>query len=171
MHLNVEIKAVCKDPSFIRDWLLANKARFAGTDHQVDSYFPISNGRLKLREGNIEKALIHYEREGQKGPKSSRVTLYPAAQTGLLKEVLEKALGLKVVVDKTREIYFIDNVKFHIDKVKGLGNFVEIEAIDNEGVQDIERLRKQCECYLRAFKIKEEDLLENSYSDMLLGRK
>ena len=33
-------------------------------------------------------------------------------------------------MDKKREIYFIHNVKFHIDNVKNLGTFIEIEAID-----------------------------------------
>ncbi len=31
--------------------------KFAGTDHQIDTYFNTAKGRLKLREGNIEKAL------------------------------------------------------------------------------------------------------------------
>ena len=50
-----------------------------------------------------------------------------------LKEVLTKALGVLTVVDKKREIYFIGNVKFHIDTVESLGTFIEIEAQDHDG--------------------------------------
>ncbi len=66
-----------------------------------------------------------------------------------------------------REIYFIENVKFHLDEVKGLGTFVEIEAIDSDGSIGKEKLLEQCNFYLQAFEIKDEDLLEKSYSDMV----
>ena len=71
------------------------------------------------------------------------------------------------VVDKKREIYFIDNVKFHIDKVKGLGNFIEIEAIDKTGKIGKKKLLEQCNYYIKLFGIKNTDLLSNSYSDLL----
>jgi len=77
------------------------------------------------------------------------------------------ALGVKVVVDKQRAIYFIENVKFHLDTVQGLGNFVEIEAIDTENTIPIAQLQQQCEAYMELFKINSFDLLNQSYSDMM----
>jgi len=74
------------------------------------------------------------------------------------------------VVEKKREIYFIDNIKFHIDTVAGLGEFIEIEAIDEDGSIGKERLQDQCESYLKRFGVSEEDLIANSYSDLLLNR-
>ena len=62
MALNIEIKAKTNHSEFIRGYLQANKAEFKGTDFQADTYFNVPNGRLKLREGNIENNLIHYER-------------------------------------------------------------------------------------------------------------
>ena len=85
--------------------------------------------------------------------------------------MLEAFLETLVVVDKNREIYFIDNVKFHIDRVKDLGSFVEIEAIDEAGVRDENALRVQCEYFLDLFEIQDEDLLTSSYSDMLAERR
>lgn len=167
-HLNVEIKARCTDPDAVRAVLSSRGARYAGTDRQTDTYFRVPNGRLKLREGQIENALIHYQRKDQAGPKRSEVSLYPAQPGSNLKQVLTTALGLLVVVDKTREIYFIDNVKFHIDVVKGLGSFVEIEAIDAGGTIGETHLRRQCHLYLDLFGITAADLLERSYSDLLL---
>ncbi|MGE5108757.1 MAG: class IV adenylate cyclase [Sphingobacteriales bacterium] len=168
MHLNIEIKAKCANPDAIRQYLLNNHAEFKGTDHQRDTYFNVPNGRLKLRQGNIENSLIHYERENQSGPKSSQVSLYKVADGDILRNTLEKALSIKVVVEKKREIYFINNVKFHLDEVPNLGNFAEIEAIDTNGTIGKGKLQEQCEFYLKAFDIKEEHLLTDSYSDMLM---
>ena len=180
--LNVEIKArlttknknigvgqaKCSNASFIRHYLLSNDADFKGTDKQTDTYFNVPNGRLKLREGNIENNLIFYERTNQAGPKNSHFQLVKVEDAKGLKEVLTKSIGIKVVVKKKREIYFIKNVKFHIDEVPGLGSFVEIEAGNMAADLSHEELKQQCDFYLKEFKIEQEDLIEVSYSDMLL---
>lgn len=168
MIRNVEIKARCGNPSVIRSYLQQQGADFRGTDHQRDTYFQVPAGRLKLRQGNIENALIRYLRPDQAGPKTSEVTLCPIPEGAPLERILDEVLGTKVVVDKQREIYFIGNVKFHIDRVEGLGGFVEIEAIDNDGSYSLETLQAQCQRYLDAFGIQPDDLLSDSYSDMIL---
>ncbi|MCU0334732.1 MAG: class IV adenylate cyclase [Chitinophagaceae bacterium] len=132
-HLNVEIKATCRQPAEVRRRLLAAGADFKGTDHQTDTYFNVPDGRLKLRQGPIENALIHYQRSNDAAPKGSAVTMTVVPPNSDLKQVLAHALGVLVEVVKEREIYFIDNVKFHLDTVPGLGSFVEIEAIDLHG--------------------------------------
>jgi len=144
-----------------------HKADFKGTDHQTDTYFNAGQGRLKLREGNIENNLIAYARENRQGPKNSNFCLVKVEDAKGLKEALIRSLGIKVIVEKKREIYFIDNVKFHIDEVPGLGWFVEIEAGNLSADVSEEKLRRQCEYYLREFDIKDEDLVAVSYSDML----
>jgi predicted adenylyl cyclase CyaB len=169
-QLNIEIKAKCDNQDWIREVLKSHRAEFKGVDHQIDSYFKVNSGRLKLREGNIENSLVHYDREDKEGPKQSNVTFYKSADKTSLKEILTNALGILVVVDKSSEIYFIDNVKFHIDSVKDLGTFVEIEALDAEGSIGKDRLLEQCQYYLDLFKIKQEDLISNSYSDILLNK-
>jgi len=73
-----------------------------------------------------------------------------------------------VVVKKRREIYYINNVKFHIDEVPGLGSFVEIEAGNVKVDLSKKQLKEQCDFYVKEFGIKEEDLIQVSYSDMLL---
>jgi predicted adenylyl cyclase CyaB len=85
-----------------------------------------------------------------------------------LKEILIKALGILVVVNKKREIYYIDNVKFHLDEVDKLGHFVEIEAIDVHGILGKDKLQEQCSYYMKMFQIAGEELMSGSYSDMLL---
>ena len=167
-YLNVEIKAKCTDAAFIRNYLLKAGADFKGVDEQTDTYFNVANGRLKLREGNIENNLIFYERSNQSGPKSSHFQLVKIEDANGLKEVLTKSNGIKVVVKKRREIYYIKNVKFHIDEVPGLGSFIEIEAGNILADLSSDQLKEQCSFYISQFGIKKEDMIESSYSDMLL---
>ncbi len=167
MHLNVEIKAKTARSAEIEALLLTQNARYVGLDYQIDTYFNVSNGRLKLREGNIENHLIHYQRSNQEGPKQSIVTLYPSKPNSSLKAILEKSLGVLMVVDKQRKIFFIENVKFHIDEVEGLGSFVEIEAIDKDGTIGLDKLQKQCDVFMEYLSIRQEDLIAMSYSDLL----
>jgi len=166
----IEIKARCSDPERIREILRGQNARYVGKDHQVDTYFRVRRGRLKLREGKIENNLIYYERENTRGPKKSEVILLKTEPGSPIKSILEKALGVLAVVDKQREIYFINNVKFHIDEVKNLKSFVEIEAIGEEGAADENALLRECKHFLKLFDISDDDLITKSYSDMLIEK-
>lgn len=165
----IEIKAKCTNQEAIREILKSEKADYKGTDHQIDTYFNVEHGRLKLREGTIENNLIHYQRENKTGPKQSNVSLYKSEPDSTLKNVLTSALGILTVVDKQREIHFIDNIKFHVDMVKNLGTFVEIEAIDRDGSIGKDILLEQCKHYLELFNIPQDDLISNSYSDLMLS--
>ena len=168
--INIEIKARTNKAAVIRKYLLDNNASFKGTDMQTDTYFNTSQGRLKLRQGNIENNLIYYERTNQAGPKQSNFSLVQVTDADGLKEMLAAAVGIKVAVEKQREIYFIDNVKFHLDTLEELGNFVEIEASNKYAPLSKEELNRQCVFYMQQFEITESDLIDISYSDMLLEK-
>jgi adenylate cyclase, class 2 len=170
VHLNIEIKAKSGSNNSIRKKLKLLDADFRGTDNQSDTYFNTKQGRLKLREGNIENNLIYYRRENSKGPKQSNVILYKSDPGSSLKEILTEALGILITVKKQREIYFIDNVKFHLDTIKNLGSFVEIEAIDTAGNIGKDKLLQQCKSYMTLFEITEENLISDSYSDLILNK-
>jgi len=166
--INIEIKAKTDRHDEIREILESKNADFIGTDNQIDTYFKVNSGRLKIREGNIENQLIYYLRENTENPKQSDVILFKTDPGSSLKEILKQSVGILVVVEKRRDIYFIDNVKFHLDSVKGLGTFVEIEAIDTEGTIGKEKLSEQCNYYLDLLQIPHEDLISDSYSDLLI---
>jgi predicted adenylyl cyclase CyaB len=168
MPLNFEFKARTQHIDLLETRLQEHQPRFVGTDHQCDTYFHVPYGRLKLREGTIENALIHYHRHNTAGAKQSDVLLYEHQPNPSLKGVLSAALGVKVVVDKQRRIYFIDNVKFHFDTVQGLGSFVEVEAIDTDGSISLDKLQEQCRFYGDLFELKATDYVAESYSDLLL---
>ena len=170
-RLNIEIKARTSGHTRIRTYLKDHNADFKGLDHQIDTYFSVTQGRLKIREGNVESCLVYYERDDRPGPKPCRyhiVQFKPGTpEAARIKELLAVSIGILCVVDKKREIYFIDQVKFHLDTVEKLGTFFEIEAIDTRGIGE-ETLRKHCGKYLSEIGIGEEQLVSVSYSDMIL---
>jgi predicted adenylyl cyclase CyaB len=171
MPINIiEFKARVNEPETIEALLQQMHPIFKGEDHQVDTYFNVQTGRLKLREGNIENALIWYNRPNDAGSKQSQVLLYKHQPDENLKAILTTVHGIKVIVDKRRRIYFIDNVKFHFDDVQGLGKFIEVEAIDDKGELGIEKIQQQCDYYANMFKISEDDFIAVSYSDLLLEK-
>ena len=174
--INVEIKARATEEQQLAavEWLGGfamgpdgSSMTFKGVDRQIDTYFKVPNGRLKLREGNIENCLIQYDRPNQSGPKVSKYNLIYVRE-GDIKDALTKALGLLAIVDKTRSIYYIGNIKIHFDKVLGLGRFIEIEARDEEENIGLVKLTEQTNQLMEVFKIRPEDLITDSYSDMIL---
>ncbi len=169
--VNFEFKAKVADVEMMEGRLKELNPRFVGEDHQTDTYFNVFTGRLKLREGNIENSLIFYERENAVGAKQSNILLYAHQPDKALKEILAKLHGILTIVNKNRRIYFIENVKFHFDRVPGLGTFIEVEAIDNDGTIGLEKLKEQCDEYAAFFAIKPSDYSAQSYSDMLLTSK
>ena len=166
--LNVEFKAKTNRLQEAEEKLRRFDAHFAGQDNQTDTYFNVPQGRLKLREGNIENALIYYERPDHAGEKISDTLLYRCNPDVNLKAILIKSLGIKIVVSKKRRIYYVGNVKIHFDRIESLGEFIEVEACDNNGEFAIGVLRNQCAQFRDLFEVTEDDLVPFSYSDLLL---
>lgn len=166
---NIEIKARCSDPKKTEEILLSNGAEFRGIDIQTDTYFKVNDGRLKTRQGNIENALIFYKRKNESGPKQSSFQLYKSDDIAELIPILSDSLGILTVVKKERKIFYIDFIKFHIDHLTGLGDFVEIEVGDMDDSKELSELESICNHYIKLLDIKQEDFLTSSYSDMMLG--
>lgn len=159
MPLNFEFKAQSTNNKKLEQKLQEFNPRFIGEDVQTDTYFNVASGRLKLREGNIENALIYYHRINHAEARQSDVLLYQHQPDKNLKAILEAALGIKIIVEKRRRIWFVENVKFHFDSVKELGEFVEVEAIDKDGSIAVERLKEQCHFFAAVFAINKEDYM------------
>lgn len=167
---NFECKARTIDLNKSESLLLGLHPKFIGEDYQSDTYFNVPKGRLKLRAGNIENALIYYERQDIEGAKKSDILLYKHSPDKTLKDILTTLHGIMVVVNKRRRIYRIENVKFHFDTITELGTFIEVEAIDETGIIGIEKLKEQCTAYAKVLNIQAGDYISISYSDMILKK-
>ena len=169
MPTNVEFKCRVDDLAPVRSRLRALAPRFVGTDAQRDTYFRVPHGRLKLREGAVETALIQYARADVAGVKRSDVRLYAPSDAPALGALLAAALGVDVVVEKVREIYFVGHVKVHLDTLAALGMFVEVEAIDTDGTRPPAALAADAEAMRAALGLADAPLEAHSYSDLLRG--
>src|SRR4051812_7535129 len=126
--LNVEFKARIDDIDAMRERLRTLHPRELGLDHQRDIYFAVPEGRLKLREGGIEKSLIYYRRSNEASTRDSHVVYAFVENTAELRSVLEAALPVQGMVEKDREIYYVGETKIHLDRIEGHGFFLEVEA-------------------------------------------
>lgn len=166
----IEIKAQVEDLNRIKAELQTLKAIYNGVDRQIDIYFKSKVGHLKLRESRNQAALIYYNRPKIKGPKKSEVLVYNTKIDSNLRLILEKALEVIVIVEKERQIFSIDNIRFHLDAVRNLGSFLEIEADNSSGNFSDDDLKKQVRLYLEQFGVKPNQLQPGSYSDLILKR-
>ena len=111
--------------------------------------------------------LINYDREDSPDSRKSEIILYRHKPDKALKEILTLQLGIKIVVNKKRKIYFINNIKFHFDLVENLGTYIEVEAIGSNGEFSVDELKKQCDKYYHFFELDKSRLIDKSYSDLL----
>ena len=165
--LDIEIKARCENQDKIRKILKQKGAKRLGSFKMEDIYFNVNSGRLKTRVGDLDDILIQYNRENKRSPKRSDFLVSVIDKKSNVIPSLKKALGVKAIVKKQREIYILKNIRFHIDNVVGLGKFIEIE-VRGERESQLIKLREQISEYLKLFNIKPVDLIAGSYSDLLL---
>jgi len=164
---NVEIKARCADIASMARAVAAAGAVWKFTVRQVDTYFRVPNGRLKLRSADgVDQSLIFYRRPDENAPKVSRYDLVPITPGQQIGSILEQALGIKTVVRKRRELWRLDNIRIHLDEVEGLGSFLEFEVEVLRG-RDVAGCRDQAHALLRRLEISESDLVAGSYSDLI----
>ncbi len=163
---NIEIKAVYTDLKKAREVCRRLNAKFIGVDRQVDTYFTVPKGRLKLRESSLSGAfLIPYIRPDQEGPKKSDYGLIKVENAEQIKSLLLQIFESNLVVKKSREIYLLDNVRVHLDDVEGLGHFFELEAVYEEDSQR-ENEELKVRNLLVEFAISEPALQKTSYEQL-----
>lgn len=167
MPSNVEIKARVRDFADLRRRAMQLSDAPVSVIPQVDTFFRTSQGRLKLRElGGGEGQLIYYERPDQTGPKRSDYNIYATRDAAALKVVLAMALGIRGTVEKTRYLYLVGQTRVHLDDVKGLGQFMELEVVLQPG-QTEEAGQGIAQKLLAALGVDPADLMEAAYMDLL----
>jgi predicted adenylyl cyclase CyaB len=167
MPANVEIKAKIGNPSRLKSLVEALACTPSELTVQEDTFFTVNRGRLKLRKFSSDSAeLIYYEREDGPGPKESRYTISRTSQPDSLIALLQRALGVRGVVRKTRILYVVGQTRIHLDEVEGLGAFVELEVVMQPGQSQIEGVQIARELMAK-LEIQDTELVDHAYIDLL----
>jgi predicted adenylyl cyclase CyaB len=146
MARNVEIKARIAGIDALMPCARALAQRDAELILQDDTFFDVPHGRLKLRQfadGSAE--LIHYQRADTVDAKLSDYRRVPVSDAAALREALERALGVVGRVRKQRWLLLAGQTRIHLDRVDGLGEFIELEVVlrDDQDESDGVRIAEQ----------------------------
>jgi predicted adenylyl cyclase CyaB len=167
---NLELKAVATNLPRFRRILRELGARPEPRPlDQVDSYFATPSGRLKLRQRKGESAaeLIVYVRPDAARARTSEYQKLPVADAAGMLRLLRAMFEPAACVRKRRELWLHGGTRVHLDRVAGLGTFVEIEVAFTG---DATRARRVMRMLRDRLGIGPGDVLACSYADLLTGR-
>jgi adenylate cyclase class IV len=170
MGTNIEIKARARDGRRQRE--IAARICDTGPQllEQTDTFFKVASGRLKLREfASGDAELIQYHRPNRAEPSESSYSIIPVPDPAALKDALSAALGVIGVVKKKRYLYLVGRTRIHFDEVADLGDFVELEVVLSPG-QSPEDGEATARSLMKTLDIRDEDLLDRAYIDLLNDR-
>lgn len=166
---NIELKVKVDNFSSVDLLLKKIKAQYVDSLRQIDTYYHCWHGRIKIREiNNRQFELIYYNRQNVAGHKISVFQRLSIGKKNLhqLKSIYSSAFGEMIIIEKTRQLWLYKHTRIHLDRVKGLGNFLESETVC-EGINQrsaIAESRKIVEI-LQLNKYKR---IKASYSDLML---
>jgi adenylate cyclase len=171
---NVESKTRCGDLAQVAAGAAALGARYGGRLDQVDTYFRVADGRLKLREivhvapdgdRTASAELIAYVRPDAGGARVSRYTRTPVDDVPARHAALAAAHGVRGRVRKRRELWLLQATRIHLDRVDGLGAFVELETVAAGAAGSAER--EEHDRIARALHLDSTATLAGSYIDLV----
>lgn len=138
---NLEIKVSVSEAQIqeIRERLLRHLCQPAEEMVQVDHYFNVETGRLKLREirktgsgmESTRAELIAYHRPMESSSRWSDyvVVPVPVESIELMLTALTATHGTPIRVEKQRTVGVVGRTRVHLDAVIDLGWFVELETV------------------------------------------
>jgi predicted adenylyl cyclase CyaB len=172
LRANVELKARLADPAAAVATALALGAEDLGTDEQTDTYFSLGRERLKLRESSTgAHRLIRYSRPDAAGARKSSYRLLPVSDPAAMRAMFERQWGTRAVVRKTRRLFLWEGrVRIHVDRVEGLGDFLEFEAVldPDRPSYDESAARLDVARLAHDFAVADADLVATSYATLAL---
>ncbi len=148
------------------DNIKAINADYKGELNQTDVYYKYKKGLLKLRTENGSQTLIKYNRNEKTGSRWSDYQLI-SLENNNAREYLDDILETETVVEKTRHLYLFDNTRIHLDTVKGLGSFLELETLVINGKDDAE---KRFSHIIKVLELNPEGEIRKSYRDLMLEK-
>ncbi len=163
----MEIKCPLADREVVEDRLEAIGAGWHWTRRQIDTFFAVPTGWLKLREPDgANPELISYRRPtDHAGPRTSEYDVLPIDDPDLVKRLLSRVLPVDGVVEKTRTLWVHAHTRIHLDRVVGLGNYIELETVvDGIGEEDA---RAEADRLIDALALPRDAFLAVPYRDLL----
>lgn len=167
MARNIEIKATIHDIESLQRRAQAISDAACQVIEQEDTFFYSPHGRLKLRRlAHDHGQLVFYLREDSHGPKQSEYFIFETDQPESLKTCLAAAYGVRGVVSKVRTLYLAGQTRIHLDDVKGLGQFMELEVVLEPGQSDAQG-EEIAQKLMTQLGITPDDLIDVAYIDLL----
>jgi predicted adenylyl cyclase CyaB len=167
MARNVEIKARVDSLDAIEPLAAALSGQEPVSIAQDDTFFACANGRLKLRAfaaGTGE--LIFYRRSDETGPKESFYVVSRTDAPDTLREALTLAYGTAGRVRKQRRLYLAGRTRIHLDRVEGLGEFLELEVVLRED-ETPDAGMEEARSLMAGLGVAPQQLLSGAYVDLL----
>ena len=163
MPRNLELKIKCDFFDEVKNCLEEINADYTGELNQKDIYFRVENRLLKLRIENGEQSLIKYTRDetGKDRWSDFQVIKLPDKNA---EDFFEDLFDIETVVEKKRLVYIYDNTRIHLDKVKGLGEFLELETLVLNGLKDA---KSRFNYMVKKLKLDLSSQIKNSYKILL----
>lgn len=176
-NVEVEIQAKIKNPDSVEK-KLSKVGKFIKSRKQKDIYFVTPQRNFFLKPAPIEYLRVRYEKDKnhlnysflhfKKNDWLSATDEYETlVDKPEIVEAVFKKIGLipKVTVMKTRKYFDCGDFEVVLDNVRGLGNFIEIEAKKIFGT--VEKTRRACSYFLDNLGIKYDVKKEMGYPRML----
>ncbi|CUI75336.1 MULTISPECIES: class IV adenylate cyclase [Achromobacter] len=170
MARNIEIKARVASLAAVESLAAALSGKEPVAIAQDDTFFACPDGRLKLRafsDGTGE--LIFYRRADDTGPKESFYVISPTSSPDTLRDALGLAYGVIGRVRKQRLLFMAGRTRIHLDRVEGLGEFLELEVVLRDGESAAAGMAEAREL-LASLRIAPEQLVSGAYLDLLAQR-
>jgi predicted adenylyl cyclase CyaB len=168
MARNIEIKARAQQFEQLRERAAALTPDAPLIFRQQDFFYDVPRGRLKLRQfdDGTPAELIFYQRDDRDGPKASYYTRSPVTNPEAMHSLLATALTTRGIVTKERHVYIVGRTRIHLDRVDGLGDFVELEVVLAQD-DDEEGGEAEAHDMFSKLGVPEADLVAVAYVDML----
>jgi predicted adenylyl cyclase CyaB len=167
MPKNLEIKVELSSHKEIKAILKMNKIRFEGLLIQKDIYYKVDRGILKLRIENDKQTLIFYNRNEKSKKRWSDFHLLEIKNNDG-NEYLKRFLDVLTIVNKKRELYLFNNTRIHLDYVKHLGYFLELET---KVIHELKDAEKRFNYLLDLLNLRDKKEIRASYKDLLINSK
>ncbi len=169
MPRNIEIKARIASVEAMLPIVAALSDQGPIAISQDDTFFVCNAGRLKLRAfSDDEGELIFYRRGDEQGPKESFYLRSPTSSPASLRETLALAYGQAGRVQKQRTLFLAGRTRVHLDRVHGLGDFLELEVVLEDHESADVGVREARDLMLR-LGVDPSRCIECAYVDLLSG--